>query len=347
MEKQELNQTRAAKPKKKKGKRDIKQLIALILLFIVGLSILLYPTVSNLWNQQFANMLIKQYDEQVAKGDPKEYDTMIEHAKAYNKQIGKEAVPDAFAVRDGIRDKNYEAMLNISDNGMMGYVEIPAIGVKVPIYHYTTEKVLEKGAGHLLGSSLPVGGKGSHSVISAHRGLPSMKLFTDLNLLKKGDKFFYTILNKHIAYEIDQILTVKPKNTKALAIDQEKDLSTLVTCTPYGVNSHRLLVRGHRVPYVPEDKDVQNRSSWIRDLPLWAVIVAAIIGLAIGILIVWMMNKRRKKKNDALTGQDSDTLKENAPTAQNSGSSEESTSTMQSAGSVIDTKNGNSDGNER
>lgn len=288
-----------ATAKPPKSGRNRLQLIALILLFIAGLSILLYPTVSNLWNQWMAMRTLGAYKEAVKQGSEEEFNEMIKHARAYNRQLGKEAVPDAFAVRDGIKDANYEAQLAITNNGMMGYVEIPAIGVNLPIYHYTTEEVLHKGVGHLLGSSLPVGGKGSHSVVSAHRGLPSMKLFTDLNLLKEGDKFFYTVLDRHFAYEIDDIRTVKPKETGSLAIDKSSDLSTLVTCTPYGVNTHRLLVRGHRVPYVPEDKNVDNRSSWIRDLPLWAVIVAAIVGLLIGILIVKMINARKRKKNAA------------------------------------------------
>jgi len=289
---------------KNKLRKSTIQLIALIVLFVAGLLILLYPTVSNLWNQHMADIAMGDYTKAVEDGPREEYEDMIAHAKAYNRQLGKEAVPDAFAVRDGVRDKHYEALLDVTGDGMMGIIEIPAISVKLPLYHYTTKPVLEKGAGHLLGSSLPVGGKGAHSVVSAHRGLPSMKLFTDLNLLKKGDKFFYTILDRKLAYEIDQILVVKPKNTKALAIDKERDLSTLVTCTPYGVNSHRMLVRGHRVPYVPEDENVESRSSWIRDLPLWAVIVAAVIGLLTGILIVKIINAKRRKKRNAGTDPD-------------------------------------------
>lgn len=280
----------------KKGGSSKLQFIALILLFVAGLSILLYPTVSNLWNQWIAHQMIGKYDKAVKQYSPEDFQEMIRAARKYNRRLGKEAVPDAFAVRSGVKDAEYESLLDVAGNGMMGSVRIPSIGVDLPIYHYTTKDVLEKGVGHLLGSSLPVGGKGSHSVVSAHRGLPSMKLFTDLNLLKEGDKFFYTILDKNYAYEIDSVDVVRPSDTSSLAIVKDEDLSTLVTCTPYGVNSHRLLVHGHRVPYVPEDENVENRSSWIRDLPLWAVIVAAIVGLAIGILIVRIINARRKRK---------------------------------------------------
>lgn len=176
--------------------KNNKKNIGLVLLFLVGLSILLYPTVSSKWNAYRANQLISNYTGMIKNDTDEELNAMIQKAYNYNETLQKEAVPDAFSMRDGIKDDVYESLLNLNSDGMMGYIELPSIDITLPIYHYTTEDVLKKGVGHLLGSSLPVGGKSTHSVLSAHRGLPSAELFTNLNLLEKGDYFLLHILNQ-------------------------------------------------------------------------------------------------------------------------------------------------------
>ena len=231
-------------------RKNRKKYIGFILLFLVGLSILLYPTVSNMWNKYRDSQLISKYSSSVSSDNNSEkLQEMWKAAEEYNKQIKQESVPDAFSVRDGQTDPVYESLLNLNGDSMMGYVEIPVIGESIPIYHYTTEESLEKGAGHLFGSSLPVGGPDTHCIISAHRGLPSAKLFTDLNLVKEGDVFYLHVLNRVLAYEVDQIQTVLPEETSSLAITEGEDYVTLVTCTPYAVNTHRILVRGHRTTH--------------------------------------------------------------------------------------------------
>ena len=231
-------------------RRSKKKYIALGLLFLIGLSILLYPLISNQWNSYRDRKLINQYDQTVADTtDDEKIEEMLSAARAYNEEIDEESMPDAFSVRDGVTDAEYESLLNVEADGMMGYVEIPVIGQTIPIYHYTTEESLQKGAGHLFGSSLPIGGENTHAVISAHRGLPSAKLFTDLNLVQEGDVFYIHILKETLAYEVDQILTVLPDETESLGITEGEDYVTLITCTPYAVNTHRLLVRGHRIAY--------------------------------------------------------------------------------------------------
>lgn len=238
---------------KRTERRNRKSTIGIILLFLTGLSILLYPTVSNLWNEHRDKQLISVYNAKVSKSGTN-WKKEFAKARAYNRDLRPKSVPDAFSSKAGHRSAEYERLLNVTDDGMMGYVDVPSIRVKLPVFHYTTKSVLKKGAGHLLGSSLPVGGKGTHAVISAHRGLPSAKMFTDLDQLKEGDQFYLHILNKVLAYQVDQTKVVKPTQTEALAAVKGKDYVTLLTCTPYGVNSHRLLVRGHRVPYNPAEK---------------------------------------------------------------------------------------------
>jgi len=164
-------------------------------------------------------------------------------------------VPDAFSIRDGISDPTYEGLLSPNGDGIMGAIEIPALRLRLPIYHYTTDASLQRGVGHLFVSALPVGGTSTHTVLSAHRGVPGAKLFTDLPLLHKGDLFYFHILGEHYAYEVDQLLTVLPHEVEALSVSSGADYATLITCTPYAVNSHRLLVRGHRIPYVEERHD--------------------------------------------------------------------------------------------
>lgn len=286
----------------KKKKLRIKY-IGFSLLFLVGLSILLYPMLSSAWNKRRAERLITEYSSSVtADTDKKETDSIWKNAQEYNEQLEQESVPDAFSVRDGKRDKKYESLLNFNGDGMMGSVEIPVIDENIPLYHYTTDKTLSKGAGHLFGSSLPVGGPGTHCVISAHRGLPSAKLFTDLNLLKEGDIFYLHILDRTLAYEVDQILTVLPVQTDSLGITPGKDYVTLVTCTPYAVNTHRLLVRGHRITVekAGQIKKTESRISGFHNpnpVILTLCVIGGIVLAVIFVTIVDRLESRRFRRN--------------------------------------------------
>ena len=284
-------------------KNKKKNYIGLGLLFLIGLSILLYPMVSDVWNKHRDNLLISKYSSSVSSNNnSEELDSMWKAAEEYNEQIKQESVPDAFSVRDGETDSTYESLLNLNGDGMMGYIEIPVIDVKIPISHYTTDETLEKGAGHLFGSSLPVGGESTHAILSAHRGLPSAKLFTDLNLVEKGDVFYLHILDKTLAYEVDQIQTVLPEETDSLAITEGKDYVTLVTCTPYAVNTHRILVRGHRttVKAAKEAQKTEKKATGVSNPTLPMLILCVVIGFAIaGVLVAvvnFVQNKKRRRK---------------------------------------------------
>ncbi len=267
------------------------------ILFLAGLSLLLYPFVSNEWNNYRQKRLISSYDQTIAELESSgkiDYEAEWEKAVAYNEALLPSILPDAFANAEEEEDSEYMARLNVAGNGMMGTVEIPKIRITVPIYHGTSDEVLEKAAGHLPGSALPVGGESTHSVITAHRGLPSAALFTDLDKLEKGDHFLLHILKETLCYEVDQISVVEPKNTDALQVEEGKDLVTLLTCTPYGVNSHRLLVRGHRVPYEPEmladERIPLGNMSLHTNYLLWVV-----IGLLITAAFCFFLYRRDKK----------------------------------------------------
>ena len=276
-------------------KNKKKNYIGLGLLFLIGLSILLYPMVSDAWNRYRDSLLISNYSSSVSSDDNSEkIDSMWKAAQEYNEQIKQESVPDAFSVRDGQTDSTYESLLNLNGDGMMGYVEIPVIDVSIPIYHYTTDESLEKGAGHLFGSSLPVGGKSTHCILSAHRGLPSAKLFTDLNLVEEGDVFYLHVLGKTLAYEVDQILIVEPTDVSTLMIEAGKDLCTLVTCTPYGINSHRLLVRGHRIENQDEAQAIRVTSDAIQIEPL-IVAPAVALPMLLVLLVILLVSGGKTK----------------------------------------------------
>lgn len=267
--------------------------IIFVMIFLAGLSLLLYPFVANEWNNYRQKHLISTYESQVSELEEEgaiDYEAEWKRAEAYNKALLPSILPDSFAIASAADepDKEYMSCLNITDDGMMGIVEIPKINIKLPIYHTTDEDVLAKAAGHLEGSSLPIGGKNSHAVISAHRGLPSAALFTDLDKLKEGDHFLIHVLDDTLCYEVDQISVVEPEETASLAVEDGEDLVTLLTCTPYGVNSHRLLVRGHRVPYDSEEiqeKETGNTPfSFHTNYLLWVLVGLGITGIFILIL---------------------------------------------------------------
>ena len=232
-------------------KRKANKLIIGII-FLAGLSLLLYPFVANQWNNYRQKQLISSYEQTVSEKDAAheiDYDAELQKAEAYNEALLPSILPDSFAVAAASdkEDQSYMDALNIAGDEMMGIVEIPKIDIKLPIYHTTDEDVLKQAAGHLEGSSLPIGGKSTHAVISAQRGLPSASLFTDLDQLEVGDTFQITVLDRVLVYEVTQTEVVLPEELNGLAAEPGKDLVTLVTCTPYGVNSHRLLIHGERV----------------------------------------------------------------------------------------------------
>ncbi len=217
--------------------------ILLAVIFITGLSVMLYPSVSNYWNSRTQTKAVATYNEQVETLPEPDYESILAGAREYNEKLALQESPLIYPELV----EGYEDQLNISGNGIMGYVTIASLGIQLPIYHGTENTVLQIGAGHLEGTSLPVGGKGTHSVLSAHRGLPSARLFTELDQMEVGDIFTITVLDQVLTYQTDQILVVEPDDIQALAIDPEQDYCTLMTCTPYGVNSHRILVRGTRI----------------------------------------------------------------------------------------------------
>ncbi len=263
----------------------------LILVFLAGLSLLLYPSVSDYWNSFHQTKAIAAYAGQVAQLDNNRYDSLWEDARRYNQALLQKE--NRFELSDQERAE-YESLLNVSDSGVIGYIEIPRIDCSLPIYHGTDEAVLQIAVGHIEGTSLPVGGIGTHSVLSGHRGLPSARLFTDLDKLTVGDDFLLRILDETLTYEVDQILIVLPHEIDALAIDPDQDYCTLVTCTPYGINSHRLLVRGHRVENQAEVKTVRVTADAMQIEP---VIVAPLVAVPIlsVLLIILLFTTRRKK----------------------------------------------------
>ena len=282
-----------------KKKKSNLTTIFIVLIFFVGLSLLLYPTVSDYWNSFTQSQAIGKYAEAVADIDEEKYAEIWDEAYAYNEELCERGNMYIMSDADKIR---YNQLLNVSGNGVMGYIEIPTINVSLPIYHGTNDTVLQVAVGHLEGTSLPVGGTGSHCVVSGHRGLPRAKLFTDLDKLMVGDVFIFRVLNEILTYEVDQILIVDPHEVSALVIDPEQDYCTLVTCTPYGVNSHRMLVRGHRVENKEEAKVVRVTANAIQIEPLLvAPVVAAPILLVLLIALLFPRRQRhhgRSKKHE-------------------------------------------------
>lgn len=282
--------------------------IFIVIIFLFGLSLLLYPFIANQWNDYRQKRLISSYDQTVAEQEASEgidYEAEWERAEAYNEALLPSILPDSFAVAEASgEDEEYMSCLNITGNGMMGKVEIPKIDITIPIFHTTEEEVLQNAAGHLEGSSLPIGGENSHAVISAHRGLPSAALFTDLDKLEEGDHFLLHILDDTLCYQVDKISVVEPEDTAVLAVEDGEDLVTLLTCTPYGVNSHRLLVRGHRVPYeleeIKDEKLSLTNMSLHTNYLLWVIV--GLVVTAIFSLVLYRREKkleRRKKESEA------------------------------------------------
>lgn len=275
----------------KKRKSGSWTTVVLFVIFFIGLSLLLYPTVSNYWNATRQTKAIVSYTETVAAMSEEERDRYWQAAVAYNTDLTNRPVSFELSTQ---QRQQYESTLKLNDTGMMGYIDIPSIRVTLPIFHGTSEVVLQSAAGHLDWTSLPVGGAGTHCVLSGHRGLPSAKLFTHLDKLALGDIFMLRVLNEVLTYEVDQILTVEPGNVQPLRIVPGEDYCTLVTCTPYGINIHRLLVRGHRVDTVEGMDMMRVTADAVEIEPLLVAPVLA-LPLLLCMLIIVMVHGRKRK----------------------------------------------------
>lgn len=299
----ETNSNKTSGKSRKHSRRKIRiRRIIYLIGFLFGLSVLFYPTFSNYWNNYRQKQLTSSYEKQVSDmeaADSVDYDAEWAKAEAYNASLVPIKLPDSFSEAETEKDpdRQYMQCLNLTGDGMMGTVEIPSINITLPIMHTTNNDVLENAAGHLEGSSLPIGGEGTHSVIAAHRGLASAALFTDLDKVKKGDHFYLHILNQTLAYEVCEINVVEPTDTDSLGIRDGEDLCTLLTCTPYGVNTQRLLVTGKRVSYDEDTKKseqvntiggVSSHTSYL----LWSL-----GGLALTIVFISFLNHRSQKKS--------------------------------------------------
>lgn len=265
--------------------------ILLILALFAGLSLLLYPTVSDYWNSLHASQAVADYAENVRNLEAEKYEQVLQDAKSYNQMLPYEQT--TFALSEEEKEA-YDALLDISGTGVMGYIEIPTVNISLPVYHGTEDAVLQIAVGHLEWSSLPVGGESTHCVLSGHRGLPSAKLFTNLDKLVAGDKFIMRVLDEVLTYEVDQILIVEPTDVSTLIIEAGKDLCTLVTCTPYGINSYRLLVRGHRIENQDEAKAIRVTSDAIQIEPL-IVAPAVALPMLLVLLVILLVSGGKTK----------------------------------------------------
>ena len=269
-------------------------LITMVLfgIMISGVALILYPSFSNWWNSFHQSIAVSNYISKISNLDSDEYDAMLKEAEAYNAQIGETGIMWALSEQ---QMQEYNNILNIGDIGIMGYIDIPKIQVQLPIYHGTEEGILEVAVGHIAGTSLPVGGKSSHCIVSGHRGLPSARLFTDLDKLAVGDTWTLNVLDQTLTYEVDQVRVVIPTDFSYLDIEPGQDYCTLVTCTPYGVNSHRLLVRGRRIPNVQGNARVTADALQIRPIYVAPFVAAPMLLILLVVLIVSTSKRRRKR----------------------------------------------------
>ena len=265
--------------------------LSLLLVFFIGLSLLLYPTFSDYWNSLHQSRAIASYTEALARLDDESHQALLDQAREYNAALS--ARQDRWHLSDEEREV-YRRMLSVEGGDAMGYIEIPSISVSLPIYHGISEGVLQVAVGHIEGSSLPVGGEGTHCVVSGHRGLPSAKLLTDLDRLAPGDIFLLRVLDEVLTYEVDQILIVEPTDVTALGLIPEGDYCTLVTCTPYGINSHRLLVRGTRIENLGSAPEIRVAAEAIQIAPL-LVAPAVAAPMLLLLLIVLLVSTGGKK----------------------------------------------------
>lgn len=278
---------RGARAMMKKFKRNWK----IILLFIAGFLIATYPIISNWYYTVDNNNQIVDFKEAVDEMSQAEIDERIDLARAYNETLDPSKLADPYTEREKKGVENYARMLEAREK--IGYIDIPKINQQIPVYAGTSEDVLQKACGHLEGTSLPIGGKSTHSVITAHRGLPQVKLFRDLDKMEVGDVFYYTNVKETLAYQVDQILVIEPWNFDPVLVVEGKDYMTLLTCTPYMINSHRLLVRGHRIPYVPEEKDEAEKKAKFNYKDF--IVPGFVLLLLILILLIYLRRRRRRR----------------------------------------------------
>lgn len=264
--------------------------IVMLSLFFIGLSVLLYPSISSYWNSKTQSQVVESYESMMKGMSDEDVDAIFEAAEAYNASLGQLEFP----LRDYSLVENYQQTLDLNRQGMMGYISIDSIGVELPIYHTVSDSVLSHATGHMEGSSLPIGGESTHAVLSAHRGLPNAKLFTDLNKVQVGDTFTITIMDTVILYQVDQILTVTPDNTADIQIVEGKDYCTLLTCTPYGLNTHRLLVRGTRIDTITEKQAYVGNEAYQIDTLIVTPIVALPILLVLILIVLFQPVKQER-----------------------------------------------------
>lgn len=291
-------------------KKDTLWRLARLLVILLGIGILVYPSLSEYLSELNGSRATASYDDSVLQMEQAHLDDLLAQAQEYNRQLAQVSagqVPQSDADGNPITPESYWDLLNVDSAGMMGYIEIPKLRTTIPIYHGTSEAVLQVGIGHLQNTSLPVGGESTHAALSGHRGLPTRSLFTDLDKMEIGDRFYIKILNETLCYTVDQILTVLPSEMEALAIEEGRDYVTLITCTPYGINSHRLLVRGVRTPYDPQQHQAEKEDV----LPLWqrmpmqyrhmligAAVLVLVLFLRGLILLIFKFRKRRRQRHE-------------------------------------------------
>ena len=261
---------------------------------LVGIFLLLYPSVANYWNSFHQSRAIASYTETVTNMSKEDYDRILKSAREYNKRLAETGIK--WMMTDAEKEE-YNKELAIDDSGIMGFVSVPKFHIRVPIYHGTDEEVLQTAIGHLEGTSLPVGGKSTHCAISGHRGLPSARLFTDIDKIREGDTWTVTVLNETLTYECDQIRIVLPEDLSDLKIEEGKDLFTLITCTPYGVNTHRLLVRGHRVPNANGSADVTADAIQIEPIYIAPFLAIPLLFILLLYVLISTSAKNRKKRD--------------------------------------------------
>lgn len=301
-----MHPSKSSRSQRRRAPGAIRRGLIAGVLILGGLLLVAYPFVSNFLYEHQQQRVFYDYQQQTQATDASLLEDALAQARDYNAALRDShfAVTDPFDP-DAVPDtgESYQQLLNLSGDGLMGYIEIPAISVYLPIYHGTSEQVLQKGVGHLENTSLPVGGQGTHAVLSAHSGLSDKKLFTDLTLLVEGDMFYIHVLGQTLAYQVDEIQTVLPYETESLHILPDRDLVTLVTCTPYGINSHRLLVRGTAVPYLPQEQDQtpaqtevpRPKSEWMRQ---YVQAMSAGLALLAGLFLLMVFLTRRRHRHD-------------------------------------------------
>ena len=291
------------------SKKKITLIIMLVLLFI-GLCVLLYPSISSYWNSKTQSRAVSNYEDFIKSMMPEDYDAFFEEAEAYNASL--RAVQ--FPLKNYNQVEGYFDVMNLNGEGMMGYVTIDSIGVEIPIYHGTSDKVLAFAAGHMQGTSIPIGGESTHSVLSAHRGLPNARLFTDLPKVQVGDSFTVTILDRVMIYQVDQILTVLPDNTTEINVVEGQDYCTLITCTPYGINSHRLLVRGTRVETLStKQRYVGDEAYRIDELVVTPIVALPIIFILLIIVALQPVKQIQIMDNDMYDDDDDEPGEDSEP----------------------------------